>query len=279
MNTHENGILSISAEQYHASDAVSNSRLKDIAHPNRPAHYYAKWVKKDPACADASTPAKEFGSLLHRCLLEPDTMQNAVWVKPEGMKFTTKEGKEWLAFHSDRPIISADDVAMMEAMSWSLRNHPLTAKILRHCDKERSLFAEEKGLRLKSRMDLIPQSSGWNSLYDLKTIEHADQDSAQDSAWKFGYYRQAAFYLKMAKLVGLPQTTFTFIFVEKRAPYLVHLLEINPSYLEAANMVIERDLFLLRQCMEKNEWPGYPLTIGDLSAPPWAQKQLKQITA
>lgn len=270
------GIHSIPAEQYHASDAVSNSRLKWIAAPLTPAHYKARWI--DKLIPEETTPAKEFGSLLHRCMLEPETTKDAFYIKPEGMKFTTKEGIAWRDAHADRRIVTAEEAGMVNGIVASIQSHPKASAYLAGSYRERSVFAELDGLSLKSRFDLLPRWEGANFIADLKTCEDASPDGAAKAAWDFGYYRQAAFYLKVAALAGLPVTTFLFIFVEKGPPYLVNVLEIDPALLAYGQGIVNRDLTLLRHCLRTGEWPGYDTDIGTLGAPAWKRREIEDFS-
>ena len=67
-----NGIFTIPSEQYHAAAGVSNSALKWIRAPKTPAHFKAKFI--DKVIPDEESPALRIGSVLHRCVLEPETM-------------------------------------------------------------------------------------------------------------------------------------------------------------------------------------------------------------
>jgi hypothetical protein len=266
------GISSISAEIYHASDAVSNSRLKWIAHPKTPAHYKAKWI--DKLIPDEESDALRIGSLTHRSILEPETMEGSFHVRPEGLTFSTKEGKAWRDSHQDRPILSAEESIAIRSMRESVWAHPVASRILKHSDCERSAFAEDKGLLLKSRFDALPR--GVEFIADLKTCIAADLDSVQKTISQYGLFRQAAFYLKLAELLGMDRSDFVFIFVEKTPPYAVAVYQLDEIALNAGRMVVEADLQRLRLCMERNEWPGYSNEVEQAGLPEWQVRQLEK---
>lgn len=265
------GVFSMSAEQYHASDAVSNSRLKWIAHPKTPAHYRARWITKE--IPDEDTEALRIGALTHRCILEPETMQDAFHVKPDGMKFTTKDGIAWRDSHQDRPIVSAEDMDAVHRMAQSVWAHPTAKKILANSDREQSAFAED-GMLLKARFDIVPKSG--NLLADLKTCISADLETVQKSILNHSYHRQAAFYLRVAKLLGIERKTFVFIFVEKAPPYAVAVYQLEDFAIKAGRMEVERDLRLLSACMAEDKWPGYSDGIEVASLPEWEIRRLEK---
>lgn len=265
------GIHSITSEQYHSAAGVSRSMLEWLTPPKTPAHFQAKYI--DKLIPDKETPALRMGSLTHRCVLEPETMQDAFYVRPEGLNFATKEGKAWKEEHADRPILTTEDAAMMNGMRDSVWNHPKAKAILAQSDFERSAFADDNGLLLKARFDALPRSG--NVIADLKTCETADLESVEKSFLQYGYHRQAAFYLKVANLLGMKRDFFVFIFVEKSPPYAVACYTPADVILEAGAMMINRDLQLLRNCQSENRWPGYSQSIEAAALPAWAMKTLE----
>lgn len=270
------GIHTMPAEQYFAADGVSRSMLEWLTPPRTPAHFKAKYI--DKLITDEETPALRIGSLTHRCILEPDTMGDAFHMRPEGIDGRTKDGKAWLAEHTDKPVLTADDAARITAMRDSVWSHRLAARILKHSEHERSAFAEENGLLLKSRFDCLPTTG--NMIADLKTCDSADADSVNKSVSKWGYFRQAAFYLKVANLLGLKREVFAFVFVEKTPPYAVAVYQLDDTVIEAGRLTINRDLALLRRCRERNEWPGYGEELLTCALPKWEMKRLNsELTA
>lgn len=264
-------LLSMPAEQYHSAEGVSRSMLEYLQPPFTPYHYRAKFITKE--MEDEETPAMKLGTLTHRAILEPDTMDGAFYVRPEGMKFTTKEGKAWLEEHEDREVLSTDQASRIKGMRDAVWRHPLLSKLLKLSDFERSAFVEEKGLTLKSRFDALPRGS--NAIVDIKTCESASLDKVERNIADFGYWRQAAFYLKVANLCGLDRELFLFGFVEKNPPYAVAVYQLADDVVEAGRMTIERDLQVLRNCVEKNEWPGFGFGILTAGLPAYLMKQLE----
>lgn len=267
-----NGILTMPAEQYHAAAGTSNSMLKWIGLPKTPQHFWAKYIAK--LIPDEETDALRIGSLTHRAILEPDTMEGSFHVRPLGMKFNTKEGMAWRDSHADKPILTGDEANAIRAMRDSVWRHPVASRILKHSDCERSAFADDRGQLLKSRFDALPR--GVKFIADLKTCEAADRDSVERSISKYGYFRQAAFYLKVADLLGLDRESFVFIFVEKVPPYCVAVYQLDDLVIEAGHRVITRDLDLLRQCQESNTWPGYSAELESAGLPKWEMDRLER---
>lgn len=264
------GIHSMAFEQYVAADGISKSMLDYLAHPYTPAHLRAHLdePRSEP------TEAQLIGTITHRAIFEPDTMVGAFWVKPEGMKFTTKEGKKWQDDHQDRQIVSADTAEKIRRMVQSVWAHPIAKRLLTGSSFERSLFAkDEHGTLRKARLDVLTASG--NMLPDLKTCDSAAPEDFEKTAWNYRYHVQAAYYLDICALLGIEREKFLFICVEKAAPYCVAVHEMHPILVEHGRKTYQRDLALYRQCVETGEWPGYPTDVHKIAAPAWAMKEIE----
>ena len=259
------------ADQYFASAAVSNSDLKWIAPPYTPAHFAAY---KAGEIVKEETDAMRIGTLTHCCILEPDKMAGSYAIKPEGMNFATKEGKAWKS-EQTQTIISQSHADMISRMMNSVWRHPEAKALISGSDRERSLFAQDDDLWLKGRIDCL--TKGGNIIADLKTCELADLDSVEKAIYSYGYFRQAAYYLRIASLLGLQKSRFVFIFVEKTPPHCVALYSITEEALKVGEMEIDASLRLLRFCKESGRWPGRETGINDAGLPTWALKQLQAI--
>ena len=261
------GIQSLSHEQYLLADGVSNSMLKVISESS-PLHL--KWQidggKKE------QTEAQKIGAITHRSIFEPETMESAFYVRPDGMKFTTKEGMAWKEAHADRPILTANERDSICAMVSAVQKHPTASRLLKNAAFEQSCFAEDSlGTLRKWRPDILP--SGGNILPDLKTCEDASPRAFEKSIAQWGYYRQAAYYLDGCKLLNREFENFVLIAVEKNPPYAVVVYPIDPLAIRLGRIEYERDLATYRECLETGIWPGYQDQV--LSLPFWKQKELE----
>lgn len=260
----------MTAEQYRKAFGVSNSDLKWLA--RSPLHFRAHM---DGLIAEDETEALTLGGIAHRSILEPETMAEAFHIKPEGMKFTTKDGIAWRDSHQDRPVLSQGDAASVSGMSEAVNSHPMAKRLMADADFERSLFSEDDGLLIKSRFDILPRSG--NVIADLKTCGDASLEEVERTIGKYGYCRQAAFYLRVAKMLGLDRAAFVFIFVEKTPPYAVACYQLADEVVRAGASLIERDLTVLRECMASGVWPGYGNGVLACGLPGWLMKQLENL--
>lgn len=265
------GILSLPADQYFAADGVSKSML-DIIGEKTPAHlrYYLDNPKPEP------TAAQRFGTLCHRAMLEPDTCKDAFYVRPDGMSFTTKDGRAWKEEHADRPIITAEEANQLSSMVFAVAKHPMAARLFSLGKSEQCLFAEDdQGTLRKGRLDYVSESG--NVLPDLKTCESAAPDDFEKQIVKYRYHVQAAYYLSLCKLCGLDKNTFIFVCVEKSPPYAVAVYNLAADAIDAGRGLYHHDLQVYRNCLESGDWPAYSTGIQGISLPAWELKRLEAL--
>ena len=166
-----NGIIpDLAFAQYTAAPGVNNSMLKILC-DKTPAHLraYLDGPPQEP------TAAQRFGQLLHSFLLQPETMDGAYHVKPDGMKFNTKEGKAWQDEHAGKPILSSEEHAQIEAMVAAVHSHPSAKRLMANAAFEQSIFVTDShGTKLKLRPDILPHAGDY--LPDVKTCDSAKAD-------------------------------------------------------------------------------------------------------
>ena len=261
------GVLTMAERAYRLSDGVSKSDLDWICPPRTPRHYKAR---KDGLVETPQTPALRVGSLTHRGVLEPDTMAGAFVVKPEGMNLATKEGKAWKA-EQTAPIISQEEANQIHGMVRSVWAHPMAKRILHNAKTEQCLFAQDShGTLRKARLDALV---GGSVIPDLKTSASADPQEFERSLGKFRYHVQAAYYIDLCRLVGIDKSDFVFIVVEKEAPYATAVYSLSQEAIDIGRLEYQRDLNKVRECTEKNHWPGFTDEITVIGLPAWMQKQ------
>lgn len=267
MNT---GVLSLPEAQYRASEGISKSLLDWIAPPRTPAHYRAK---VDGLIPDEQTPAMRLGSMIHRAILEWDSLDYVV--KPQGMNFATKEGKEWKAAQTNA-IITTDEYQTVLGMRDSVNAHPAVKRVLANARTEVSLFANgEDGVLRKARIDALPESG--NCIVDIKSCQSADPDMMAKSVAAYRYDVQAAYYLDICKLLGIDKSEFLFVCVEKLPPYAVAVYALDQHAIEWGRMQYQRDLATIKNCEAENHWPSFTQDITTLALPAWAQKQMEGV--
>ena len=187
---------------------------------------------------------------------------------------STREAKAFIAEQRElgKVPLKADVFDECKAMTEAVLVHPIARSLLEIPGKsEQSLFAQDKesGVMLRARIDRLPdQTPAPTIIIDVKTAASADPRDFGRSAAEYGYDIQAEFYKHVLKLArGDWETTFRFIVVEKSAPYLVSVIELDSEYASIGRQRMRRAIDLYKECVEKNEWPGYD-PIEHLVGPP-----------
>lgn len=176
-----------------------------------------------------STDAMDVGSAFHCYILESHKFNDLYVIKPEGMKFTTKDGKEWQANNLDKVIISYEDFKWFELMQRKITDHPLNYLLQgENIEVEKELYFEYEGVQCRSKLDYI--NHDLKICFDFKTISDC---SKAESECKFRYCSQAYFYQ-----VALYQNFNSIyrcidIFTEKSYPHGIKFCEFGAETLNA----------------------------------------------
>ncbi|MCK5236156.1 MAG: PD-(D/E)XK nuclease-like domain-containing protein [Deltaproteobacteria bacterium] len=256
-------------EDYLAIDAVSNSYLGKL--------------KQCPAKAlmeNEDTPALGFGRAVHSLVLEGfDPFRKDFAVMPKIDK-RTKVGKAryatFLEKHGGKGIITVDEYAHAFGMRKAIHSHPMAKKLLAQGVTEQTVIWTSNGTRCKSRPDALPGGKT-RALVDLKTTEDASPEGFKRSIKKWGYARQAAFYLDAMNLVKSGKVgknrlydVFIIIAVEKKPPYMVATFQLDQEYIEAGREEYKELIELNRTYEKDGFFPPYQSgELQLLEKPPW----------
>ncbi len=247
----------ISNAEYHRLEALGSTSLKTLA-TRTPAHY--KHDKLHPK----SSAAFDLGSAAHSLILEQD--ESGVVV----IDVDAKRGKVWTepaeaAVLAGKIALTSREWVQVKAMRNSVMRHPLAGALFTGHKAEQSIFWEEDGLMLKCRPD------AWQpgALIDLKTARDANPNEFGKTAHEYGYHQSAAHYIDGVKAATGEELPFHFVLVEKTAPYLVSVVELDIEAINIGRQLNDRAKRIYRECAESNTWPGYP-TADLISLPMWA---------
>lgn len=261
----------VAETDYHAWPAASASRLNRL-------YRSALHLRHEMRAPPESTPAQVLGSALHTAVLEPERFRDLYVAEPKIDK-RTKAGKEaYAAFiteHVAKRHLKEYEMAEVEAMREAVLAHPDARALLESpAEPEQSVVwrDEATGVECKARIDQPAPQRG--TLVDLKTTRDASPEGFGRSLWNYGYFRQAAFYRAAMAAHGKDFERFTFVCVEKGAPYAVGVYTVEEEVLHAGAMQITDLLERWAECHATDTWPGY--ASGTVSLPRWAWAQLQE---
>lgn len=263
--TIEPGIYAgISNADYHAHPALGSTSLKTLA-TRTPAHYQHE--KKHPKNSDAFT----LGTAAHSLILEDDTSGIEVVAADNWLSKAAKEAKAAALAEGKQPLLNKE-MAQVVAMRDAVMAHPVARAAFTGHRAEESVFWDEGGLMLKCRPD------AWQpgALIDLKTTRDANPNEFGKTAHEYGYHQSAAHYIDGVKAATGEELPFHFVLVEKTAPYLVSVVELDVEAVSLGRMLNDRAKRIYRECVESGNWPGYPGAV-TANLPMWAIYQTEEL--
>jgi hypothetical protein len=226
-----------------------------------------------------STPSQILGQAEHTAVLEPDQFPRQFIVRPE--RFVNTKGKEiklidkgegadYLAnLRRNHTLLSEDDYRRCIGMRDAVRSHP-AAMILLGGKIEVSIvwLDEETGVLCKARLDVLPADRAY--IADLKTTRDGSPGGFPREVARYGYHRQAAFYLDGLAALGKPAEAFCIIAVENFPPYAVCVYTLDTQAVSVGQWEYRKALAAYAETCVSGEYPGYPMTPQMLSLPHWA---------
>lgn len=241
---------------YRRQAGESQSHLKSIL--LSPAHYKANTKRQFRPSA-----VMTIGTATHCKTLEGDETFEANFVlKPDHVKYTTKEGKEWRDAQKKKTILVNDGydrqwdsvIGMTEALRGMEWFDPSQEDYRKY--NEVSFYWQEKGIPCKARLDRIIVTDDEVHVIDLKTTDSISPEKFQSKLVDLGYDFQAGWYSHAAELVYGKPARFTFVAIERNEPWSVGIFEVPPEMLQEARRKNEKALNTLRKCLDTNHWPS-----------------------
>jgi exodeoxyribonuclease VIII len=255
--------MKIPYAEYEAIKAVRRSDLEALR--RNPA--YMRHRQANPV----SSEAMAFGSALHCAALEPAEFDRLYAVAPKVDRRTGAGKQAWAEFVEQagtRTVLSQDDGDRIGGIIAAIRCHGTANKILMGEGAiEESLTWDDAGTACKARLDKVCNKLG--AVVDLKTTRDASPEEFQRSVLRYGYHRQAAWYLRAARENGMDVSGFLFVAVESEPPHGVAVYSIDAAAIAQGAAEIDRLMATYRECLEADTWPGYPDRIMDISIPKW----------
>ena len=245
--------------EYHGNrDAVSKSSLARMS--VCPAYF--KWVMDNPP---PKTDDLTFGSLFHKLVLEPDSIESEFVIAPSFDR-RTKAGKEAYAEFcnsvGERDVVTAEMMASAEAMRDAILANPRARKLLtKNVTVEQSVyfFDELTEEALKCRPDARKSLGGRTILTDLKSCRSASDKAFSRDAERYGYDLQAYLYRKgVSQALGVPpsEVDFVFVAVEKSPPHLINIFLADESVITSGEAKYREYVDTYHECRTTGNWYG-----------------------
>jgi len=265
--------------EYLDIDAVNSSCLKH-GRDRTPSHI-SECMIRSRFDTSSNSPSLRIGALVHSMCLEPETVDELYVVKPGNIDRRTREGKaqyeQWSEKAGDRQVILGSEWNLATSMAESFRNSFAAPYIEKesvpasqqyeswfHGREMTIVWVDPEGTVCKARLD----ACAWNDvefrIFDIKTTDNASPDSFKQTASRYGYDMQAAFYSWAAhEFSGVEPENITvqFIVIEKQSPHNVACYTLAKEDIETAGVEIQK---MLKEFSE-DPMRGYPEHAVELS--------------
>lgn len=259
----------IANETYHQDRKfITNSGLQRFS--KSPASF--KYLQDNPS---ESTPAMIEGTIFHDIMeygLEAFYDKYARLPEGSGTSKAIKQAKADIIANDKIPLKPELYDRLIE-MYQQMNKHPIAGEFLRAGGRNELTIAAqdpETGVHVKIRPDKLTNKG---IIIDYKTTLDASPAGFAKSVVNFGYHRQAALYLDVARLAGIEVGKFLFLCVEKSAPYLVAVYELDDAAIQLGRDLNNKALSDYSIALERDEWKGYSDEIETLKLPSWAYTQ------
>lgn len=252
--------------QYVAMDGLRISSVRAVM--QNPARF--RHEQDNPSTAKHFT----LGSAMHSYLLEGG--KSVVHVDVNDWKTKDAQAKRDAALAAGLYPVNNPENEQALAMAQSLRTHPTVAKHLEAGRTEVAITGvdPETWLPMKARLDILDVDA--RVILDPKSTAALEPHEFGTHAWRYGYHMAAAHYIAMAAQAtdtDPAEWQFMFAVVEKKAPYLRFVTQLDAASLELGRIERARGIELYRECETTNKWPGYPTDVTTTTLPKWAFDQ------
>lgn len=257
-------VTKIQDQMYHGMTGhISASMLKEMN--KTPLHCYHMMNSERE-----ETEALLFGRQFHAFILDGEEHFNTMF-RVQSFNWTTIDGRKEKAEFERLGLkrISPSHLAAILGMDRAIKNHREASKLFDECQsREMAIIWEDKVTGAECRCK--PDGMNQHGLFDLKSTNDASPEAFQRDAFKYGYHIQASHYTNGHKAAyGDVGQKFSFIVVEKEAPFAVAVYEFDEETKSFANTLTERLISDFVQCKDNSVWPGYSTKTQYISIPNW----------
>jgi hypothetical protein len=232
--------------EYRGNPAINNSGLNTFLWNE----WWYQQVHVLKTIQPKDRPAYVFGRGLHCVVLEPDE-----YVKRfDHIDFgrTSKAFKEFAEAQKakGKDALTTDEHKTILDMAEAIKANTAATSLIDACDTEVVFRHMCNGnLARQCRVDGV---TPFGDVIDIKSC--ASIEDFRYHFRRFGYHRQAQWYRKLVSAVTNQPVEFTFIAVEKEAPFRCELFRLDQESCGMADREIEDAMIRLEACLKENKW-------------------------
>ncbi len=234
--------------KYHADrEYLSHSRL-ELFIESRPK--YKRWFDGDWEQTESNSMM--LGTAVHLRQSKPESFDDCYEVV-ECSTRNTNIYKKWAEDNPGKVGLLKVDLRRIDGMCRSIENEPMAVELLASGQKEQAYrFVDgPTGIKCKLMCDLFDVGI----IADIKTSKNPEEDSWSRDAALYGYHRQAAFYVRGLRALGLvTKPAYLFIVVGNEEPFDCHVRQLDEEAIELGAMQIGEALAEFALCKVTGNW-------------------------
>jgi PDDEXK-like domain of unknown function (DUF3799) len=267
------GIHSLSAEQYHADPcptASLSSSVAGILLDQSPSHAWLSHPRLNPNYVREPADSRfDLGSAAHLMLLERREDKIARVAAADWRTKAAKEARAAAQANGQYAILDRHYFAVVEmvAAARAFVNTTELAGIFETGEPERAVLWQERDMWYRCRPDLL--SADRRVCLDYKTTASAAPDAFAKQIGRMGYDLQSEFYTRGLFAVTEIEPTFVFLAQEITPPYACSLVALSNAYREVGRAKVTRAMKIWETCVRANDWPSYTNQICYAEPTPW----------
>jgi hypothetical protein len=260
-------------DRYHADHLGDTPTLsRSIAHllvSRTPRHAWWNHPKLNPDYQPKTSGILDHGSAVHALLFEgktPCVCDFADW-----RTNAAKDARDQARKDGMIPLLSKDAeivTAMCQAIDQQLDQLNGVRPFVAGQPEQTILWQEPNGTVCRVRVDYLTDDR--RHLFDLKTTTTADpQVWSRRRLWEDGLDVQCSLYRRGIRATTGIDPEWAYVVVENTPPYALSVISLTPDALELADHKVDKAIALWQQCLDADEWPGYPSQVCYAELPPW----------
>ena len=260
-----------SATDYHSAAGLNSTKIRNLL----TSVQYASYRETMPE----TTKSLSMGEAVHTAILEPMRFKRE-YVRGPNARKGSKEHSGFLAANANKTILTPKEYDDCVGMDLAVQNHPTAGPMIRDAtqdDIEVSVYSEMQSVPVRCRCDVLLG----NTIIDVKSTKDASPEGFARAIAMHGYHIQAAFYrmVLMTRHEIDSVGPFRFIAVQKTAPYLVGVYELDQESLDHGFKQVNRAIQRFKENREsdslrlKQTHDGYGAGVKTISIPQWKINQ------
>jgi hypothetical protein len=278
----EPGVYDLTDDEYHSDPvpggSLSSTGARTLAGPAGAAKF--RYEQDNPK--RKTTKALDYGRAAHSVVLG----KGAGIVVVEATDWRTNKAKDQAkqAREAGKIPMLPHDYEIVLAMADAIKAHPFAAKLLASNAgaPERALFWRDGSIMRRALLDWLrdPNPNRRTIVTDYKTCDDASDEAFSKAMDNYKYHQQAGWYLDGVEALELTGNgeppVFLFIAQEKKAPYLVNVIQPDPDSLAIGRHHNRLAIATYKECMASGVWPGYGTEPKMISLPPYVVRQYEK---